>query len=115
VIIWHGSLINKWVESQYHLLPQYQNLKALLQLPQMHANLLLKSRIPCPKFISCNAGGSQERFILARVNPSSTHKQGAGYDSYGGAGDDGRGTAILTEDVNMKTFMDHLIKLSVSS
>ncbi|CAF4300447.1 unnamed protein product, partial [Rotaria magnacalcarata] len=47
------------------------------------------------------------RFLLYKVNPSQTHT------NYGWG--QGAGAPILTDDVNLQTFMEHLKKLAVSS
>lgn len=67
---------------------------------------LLSSRFPVPRYIVCDQGGSQARFLLAKVNPSTNHLQ-----SYNVAG---QGEAIATDDVSLQTFIDHLRKLAVS-
>jgi len=53
----------------------------------------------------CDAGGSQARFLLSKLNPSTTHTTGA----YGGVGAQTAQT-IFTDDVSLQTFMDHLMK-----
>lgn len=60
-----------------------------------------------PRYIDCDQGGSQARFLLARVNPSQTHN-----NLYGG---DQGGAPVLTDDVSLQVFMDHLKKLAVTS
>ena len=55
--------------------------------------------------IVCDAGGSQARFLLSKLNPSTTHTTGA----YGGVGATTAQT-IFTDDVSLQTFMDHLMK-----
>lgn len=61
-----------------------------------------------PRFIVCDAGGSQARFLLAKLNPSTTHTS----SSYGGVTQTAQ--TIFTDDVSLQTFMDHLMKLAVS-
>lgn len=46
-------------------------------------------RFPIPRYIDCDQGGSQARFLLSKVNPSTTHAS-----AYGGGGQ-----AIPTDDV----------------
>lgn len=69
---------------------------------------LIQDRFPLPRFIVCDAGGSQARFLLAKLNPSTTHTTG----SYGGVAQTAQ--TIFTDDVSLQTFMDHLMKLAVS-
>ena len=52
----------------------------------------------------------QARFLIAKVNPSSTHNSMSPWGEYGG----GAGTPILTDDVSLQVFMDHLRKLAVA-
>lgn len=66
---------------------------------------LITDRFPLPRFIVCDAGGSQARFLLSKLNPSTTHTTGP----YGGAGATS-GQTIFTDDVSLQTFMDHLMK-----
>ena len=71
---------------------------------------LLAERFPVPRYIVCDHGGSQARFLLYKLNPSTTHLTNAG--GYGAAP---AGQAIFTDDVSLQVFMDHLKKLSVSN
>jgi protein transport protein SEC23 len=71
---------------------------------------LITDRFPLPRFIVCDAGGSQARFLLSKLNPSTTHTTGA----YGGVGAQTAQT-IFTDDVSLQTFMDHLMKYALST
>lgn len=64
---------------------------------------LIADRFPLPRFIVCDAGGSQARFLLSKLNPSTTHTTGG----YGGGV---TSQTIFTDDVSLQTFMDHLMK-----
>src|ERR1700683_4414973 len=66
---------------------------------------LITDLFPLPRFIVCDAGGSQARFLLSKLNPSTTHTTGA----WGGVGAQTAQT-IFTDDVSLQTFMDHLMK-----
>ena len=50
---------------------------------------------------------AEARFLLSKVNPSSTHTSGGG----GGGG----GEVIQTDDVSFQTFMEYLQRLTVQS
>lgn len=65
---------------------------------------LIQDRFPLPRFIICDAGGSQARFLLSKLNPSTTHSTGG----YGGGAQSAQ--TIFTDDVSLQTFMDHLMK-----
>ena len=72
-----------------------------------HANRaqeLVQDRFPLPRFIICDAGGSQARFLLSKLNPSTTHTT-----SVYGSGSQSAQT-IFTDDVSLQSFMDHLMK-----
>lgn len=86
-------------------------------------------RFPLPRFVVCDAGGSQARFLLSKLNPSTVYssQQGGGggggmYGAgYGGGGYGGQSTqapqssqVIFTDDVALENFMEHLMKLAVS-
>ena len=72
--------------------------------------------------MECHQGGSQARFLLAKLNPSATHNTSdAALPSYdramgGGGGYDGAGSGaeiIFTDDISMNVFLQHLAKLAV--
>lgn len=119
VVIWHGDVIHSWKEQGYDNNPEYQNFKELLEAPHKDAKALLEDRFPAPKFVCCNAGGSQARFLLAKVNPSATHNTIGGNYHNGGPGYGNAGNEVsnfvITDDVSLKVFMEHLIKLAVQS
>jgi len=109
VCIYHGETISSWKEQNYHEDPAHENFRQLLQAPSDDAQEILQTRFPVPRYSETKKGGSQARFLLARVNPSQTHNNQ--YMMGGGAD----ASAILTDDVSLQVFMDHLKKLAVSS
>mmetsp|Transcript_86299 Transcript_86299/g.136204 ORF Transcript_86299/g.136204 Transcript_86299/m.136204 type:complete len:748 (+) Transcript_86299:80-2323(+) len=108
VVIWRGATIQAWHDAGYQNQEEYANFKLLLQAPAEDAKQILQSRFPVPKFIQTNAGGSQARFLTSKVNPSNTHTN-SGFDSSGG------GSIVITDDVSLKVFMEHLVRLAVAS
>ena len=67
----------------------------------------LAERFPIPRYVETYHDHSQARFLLAKVNPSQTHNNmGWGADN---------SAPVLTDDVSLQVFMDHLKKLAVSS
>jgi len=108
ILIFHGETIDQWKKAGYHDLPEYANFKQLLEAPVTDAAEILQSRFPVPRYITTEQGGSQARFLLCKVNPSQTHNN----SMFGGQ--DG-GAPVLTDDVSLQVFMEHLKKLSVSS
>ncbi|XP_052767484.1 protein transport protein Sec23A-like isoform X1 [Mya arenaria] len=123
ILIYHGETIDQWRQQKYQELPEYENFKQLLQAPIDDAQEILQTRFPMPRYIDTAAGGSQARFLLSRVNPTQTHNNmyaygggGAGVPMIGGTGPQQEGAAaVLTDDVSLQVFMEHLKKLAVSS
>eukprot|EP00929_Paragymnodinium_shiwhaense_P012712 TRINITY_DN1202_c0_g2_i1.p1 TRINITY_DN1202_c0_g2~~TRINITY_DN1202_c0_g2_i1.p1 ORF type:complete len:758 (+),score=222.41 TRINITY_DN1202_c0_g2_i1:97-2370(+) len=110
VVVWRGETIQAWYDAKYQEKEEYANFKMLLQAPAEDAKQILADRFPVPKFIQTNAGGSQARFLTSKVNPSNTHSS-SGF----GAGAGADPSVINTDDVSLKVFMEHLIKLAVQS
>lgn len=122
ILIFHGETIASWRKEGYQdngkindnpsatttlLTPcpeEYANFRELLERPKEDAKSLIQDRFPLPRFIVCDAGGSQARFLLSKLNPSTTHTTG----SYGGVSQTAQ--TIFTDDVSLQTFMDHLMK-----
>ncbi|KAL9098728.1 MAG: hypothetical protein Q9163_005663 [Psora crenata] len=107
ILIFHGETVAQWRKAGYQDQAEYANFKALLEQPKEDARELVQDRFPLPRFIICDAGGSQARFLLSKLNPSTTHTTNA----YGGAQSP---QTIFTDDVSLQNFMDHLMKLAVS-
>jgi hypothetical protein len=55
-------------------------------------------------FVECVQEGSQERFLLAKLNPPSPTD-----------GPQGSSPQLITEDVSFKIFFQHLKRLAVAS
>jgi protein transport protein SEC23 len=68
---------------------------------------LLVDRNPIPRYVVTDQGGSQARFLLSKLNPSTTHMSGGMYGTNAG----GQGQAIFTDDVSLQVFMDVLKRL----
>uniref|UniRef100_A0A674NJA9 Protein transport protein SEC23 n=1 Tax=Takifugu rubripes TaxID=31033 RepID=A0A674NJA9_TAKRU len=108
LVIYHGETIAQWRKAGYQEMAEYENFKQLLQAPLDDAQEILQARFPMPRYIDTEHGGSQARFLLSKVNPSQTHNNLYGWGQEAGA-------PILTDDVSLQVFMDHLKKLAVSS
>ncbi|KAK7880467.1 hypothetical protein WMY93_032897 [Mugilogobius chulae] len=115
--------VAQWRKAGYQEMPEYENFKHLLQAPVDDAQELLQTRFPSPRYIDTEHGGSQlttaalhrhgarrksGSFPLSKVNPSQTHNNMYTWGQESGA-------PILTDDVSLQVFMDHLKKLAVSS
>jgi len=110
ILIFHGSTIAEWRKAGYQDQEGYENFKELLQVPVTDAQELLADRTPIPRYIVCDQGGSQARFLLSKLNPSTTHVSGGVYGSNAGSGQ-----AIFTDDVSLQVFMEHLKRLAVGA
>ncbi|KAI9032277.1 hypothetical protein DFJ74DRAFT_653895 [Hyaloraphidium curvatum] len=115
LLIWHGEQMAQWRKAGYHEKPEYENFKLLLQAPKQDAQELLADRFPIPRYIDTDQGGSQARFLLSKLNPSTTHATPAGYGGAYGQGPAGAAAMILTDDVSLQVFLQHLAKLSCTS
>lgn len=104
ILIFHGETIASWRKEGYQEQEDYANFRELLARPKEDAKALIQDRFPLPRFVVCDAGGSQARFLLSKLNPSTTHTTGA----YGGTPQTAQ--TIFTDDVSLQTFMDHLMK-----
>ncbi|KAJ2953433.1 hypothetical protein O0L34_g1024 [Tuta absoluta] len=115
ILIYHGETIAQWRSLGYQNMAEYESFAQLLRAPVDDAQEILQSRFPVPRYIDTEHGGSQARFLLSKVNPSQTHNN---MYAYGGAmpipSADG-GAPVLTDDVSLQVFMEHLKKLAVSS
>merc|ERR1712190_410786 len=105
--IWRGEMIQAWFDAKYQDKEEYANFAQLLRAPAEDAKQILGDRFPVPRYIQTNAGGSQARFLTSKVNPSQTHQNNS---SFGGSSDS---TVVITDDVSLKVFMEHLIRLAV--
>ncbi|XP_052057869.1 protein transport protein Sec23A-like isoform X1 [Mytilus californianus] len=124
IVIYHGATIHEWRKQGYQEQPEYENFKQLLHAPVDDAQEILQTRFPMPRYIDTEHEGSQARFLLSRVNPSQTHNTAFGWGQStaggiisfgGGSSEDGAAAAVLTDDVSLQVFMEHLKKLAVSS
>lgn len=109
LLIFHGDTIAQWRKAGYQDLEGYENFKEILEAPQADAQDLLVERFPIPRYIVCDQNGSQARFLLSKLNPSTTHMTGGAY------GTGNMGAAIFTDDVSLQVFMEHLKRLAVGA
>lgn len=109
IVIFHGEKVAAWRKENYQEKPGYESFKLFLEAPINDANELMMSRFPLPRYVVCDQGSSQARFLLSRVNPSITHNTAMGY--YG----DPALAPVLSDDVSYHIFEEHLRKLTVSS
>lgn len=104
ILIYHGETVAQWRQHGYQDQPEYASFKQFLEEPKIEAAELLVDRFPLPRFIDTEEGGSQARFLYSKLNPSTSYNEGRS----SGSG------VVLTDDVALQAFMDHLQKLAVS-
>ncbi|KAI0298732.1 hypothetical protein B0F90DRAFT_1732042 [Multifurca ochricompacta] len=112
ILIFHGETVAQWRKAGYQDQEGYENLKELLETPTNDAQDLLTDRFPIPRYIVCDQGGSQARFLLSKLNPSTTHMSAG---MYGANQASGAGQPIFTDDVSLQVFMEHLKRLAVGA
>ena len=109
---------------RYQNQPEHANFKQLLEMPLDDAQSIIDGRFaewdscvdrfPVPRYILCDEGKSQSRFLMAKVNPSGRNVVGewelVTQNSY-----DTNCAPVLTDDVSLNVFLDHLRKLAVQS
>ena len=110
ILIFHGETVAQWRKAGYQDQEGYENFKEVLENPRADAQDLLADRFPIPRYIVCDQNGSQARFLLSKLNPSTTHMSGGMYGSSGNSG-----AAIFTDDVSLQVFMEHLKRLAVGA
>ena len=112
ILIYRGKSVAEWHALGYQDKPEYENFRQLLLAPVGDAQEILQTRFPMPRYIDTEYEHSQARFLLSKVNPSNTHNNPA---NYGWNQQQQQASApILTDDVSLQVFMDHLKKLAVS-
>mmetsp|Transcript_20684 Transcript_20684/g.30454 ORF Transcript_20684/g.30454 Transcript_20684/m.30454 type:complete len:794 (+) Transcript_20684:104-2485(+) len=105
VVVFHGETIAAWRERKYQEQEEHAAFRALLEAPQADAQLIMDSRFPVPRYIVSDQHKSESRFLMAKLNPSVTHNN----EDAGGA------AQVFTDDVSLRVFMEHLMKLAVQS
>jgi protein transport protein SEC23 len=104
ILIWQGSKVHGWKLQNYHLNPEYEHLGYLFKQPQEDAEIIFEDRLPVPKVITCHQGSPNERILKSKLNPPTAQNSNPNYqldENY------------ITDDVNLKTFMEFLVKLVV--
>lgn len=142
IVIYYGENVAAWIKEGYPEQPEYAHLKAFIEAPKVESIELLKTRFPVPRYVVTSHGESQGRFLLSKLNPSTTYSGGSSssglsgfsgasgpfnphqyhsqqshpYGSYGQAQNPQIASpAIFTDDVSLQVFVDHLKKLAVGS
>ncbi len=85
---------------------EYKSFADMLELPEGEAKDIARRRFPVPKIVRCDQRKSQARFLTSKLNPSATYTSNAAVDS---------GEVIMTDDVSLQVFTEHLKRLAVQS
>lgn len=115
ILIYHGSLISDWRRQGYQDQPGYEYFKEFLDLPRQEAADILVDRFPLPRFIDTEEGGSQARFLMSKLNPTTSYNTSGSLDNLAryGLNDANNGAVILTDDISLQTFMDFVYQAVV--
>ena len=103
ILIWYGKTIHYWKQQNFQDNPDFAHFKELLNISKQDAELLMEDRLPVPRLIECYPSAPFERVLKSKLNPTSAKTQDDSDENYS------------TDDVNLKTFMDYLMKLVVKS
>eukprot|EP00878_Enallax_costatus_P011529 GHUV01012035.1.p1 GENE.GHUV01012035.1~~GHUV01012035.1.p1 ORF type:complete len:713 (+),score=230.46 GHUV01012035.1:401-2539(+) len=106
VVIFHGATVAQWRKEGYQDRPEHEAFKQLLEAPKAEAQQIARRRFPVPKIVDCDQNGSQARFLLAKLNPSATYNNSTAAMS---------SEVIMTDDVSLQVFTEHLKRLAVQS
>lgn len=103
VVIHYGLNIAQWRKLGYDKDPNQESFRKLLEAPEIDAKQLVSERFPVPKLVKCDQHSSQARFLLAKLNPSVTQNS-----TYVNGSE-----MILTDDLSLQEFIEHLQSLAV--
>lgn len=101
ILIHHGMTISQWRKANYHNMEGYEHFKEFLEAPKREAMEILMDRFPLPRFIDCDEGGSQARFLMAKLNPSTSYSSNPNQTH-------GLNSDVLTDDTSLQLFMDQI-------
>lgn len=107
ILIYHGSTVAQWRKANYHNMEGYEHFREFLEAPKEEALEILKDRFPLPRFIDCDDGGSQARFLMAKLNPSTSYSSNPNH-MYGGQFD------VMTDDTSLQLYITQIQRLAVT-
>lgn len=100
IVVYYGATIAQWKKQKIWQDPQYAHVEQLCMAPLRDLRDAMELRCPCPRYIECVEGGSQQRFLLVKLNPSTAATVGSGGDAIN-----------FTDDITVGTFIQHLKRL----
>ncbi|QPG74012.1 hypothetical protein FOA43_001329 [Brettanomyces nanus] len=115
LLIYHGSVVAEWKRLGYQDQPDYAYFNKFLEQPRLEAADILVDRFPLPRFIDTEEGGSQARFLISRLSPTTSYRNVDSMmnmaTSIAGGADGEGGAVIMTDDVSLLTFMEYVKKV----
>lgn len=112
VLIYHGLQVRDWKQAGYHENEEYAHFRDFLEAPKCEARDILLERFPLPRYIDCDEGGSQARFLMAKLNPSTTYSRNVSSAIYHVPD---LSNSVLTDDISLQLFMEEVKKKVVLS
>ncbi|ELP89580.1 Sec23 protein, putative, partial [Entamoeba invadens IP1] len=100
LVVFRGEAVVDWMKQKLEEKEEYAGLKLFYQKPEDDAHELAKDRIPAPRIYVCNRYSGNQRFLMTVLDPAVT--PGASQKDI-----------IVTEDVTLAVFLQHLRRLSV--
>lgn len=100
VVIFHGEIIAAWKKQGYQDDPEYIHFKNFLQLPREEVANILANRFPLPRYVDCEAGDSQSRFLYTKLNPTNSYNKNSA-NGYMGA-------VLLTDDISLQIYIEEI-------
>jgi len=83
----------------------------MLELADTEATNIAFDRFPAPRMVKCSQGSGLERLLKSKVNPSGSSESSSSYNT---TSNSTTKQDFFTDDVSLKVFMEHLIKLAVN-
>ncbi|ODV84412.1 hypothetical protein CANARDRAFT_29267 [[Candida] arabinofermentans NRRL YB-2248] len=118
-VIYFGHVAADWRDKNYPR-DEYPGVYDMIDKSREEAAALIADRFPLPRYVTCDEGKSQARFLYSKLNPSENDNNVQ--DSTGGAmggyvadNTDPGNAVVHTEDVSLNTFFAHLAKLVVNN
>lgn len=111
-VIYFGHVAAEWRDANYSR-DEYPGVYEMIDGAKEEAAALISDRFPLPRYVTCDEGKSQARFLYSKLNPSENDDKISNGGQMGNFGGDS-GTVVHTEDVSLRTFFQHLAKLVVS-
>ncbi|TID19246.1 hypothetical protein CANINC_003817 [Pichia inconspicua] len=113
-VIYFGNIAAEWRDANYPR-EDYPGVYEMIDGAKEEAAALISDRFPLPRYVTCDEGKSQARFLYSKLNPSENDAK-AGIGAGGAMGNFGgdANAVVHTEDVSLRTFFTHLAKLVVN-